>query len=155
VASRQTVDVSASVIFPCTIKSRRFLLAPANPGSPRKRVVKWLCVPDPQHSNRSDTLPQHIYRIILISADQTTVTTQSNVTNPHRDHGREVERGDTSGDPQWQPIAVNVHIPGYVRQRLAENSTRNATTMLHDLCTHDIDSITTGNSHVHSHHVNI
>jgi len=33
------------VIFPCTIKPRRrFLLAPAHPGSPRKRAVKWLCV---------------------------------------------------------------------------------------------------------------
>ena len=40
------VSVSASVIFPCTIKFRRsFLLAPAHPrGSPGKRVVKRLCV---------------------------------------------------------------------------------------------------------------
>jgi len=32
------------VIFPCTIKSRSCLLAPAHPGGPRKRAVKWLCV---------------------------------------------------------------------------------------------------------------
>ena len=39
------VGVSASVVFPCTIKSRsRCLLAPAHPGSPRKRAVKRLCV---------------------------------------------------------------------------------------------------------------
>ena len=40
-----TVSVSASVIFPCTIKSRRrFLLAPAHPGIPGKRAVKRLRV---------------------------------------------------------------------------------------------------------------
>jgi len=45
VAPIQIVDVSASVFFPCTIKSRRrFLLAPAHPGSPGKRAIKWLCV---------------------------------------------------------------------------------------------------------------
>jgi len=44
VAPIQIVGVSASVIFPCTIKSRRFLLAPAQAGSPGKRAVKWLCV---------------------------------------------------------------------------------------------------------------
>jgi len=32
------------LIFPCTIKSRSSLLAPAHPGSPRKRAVKRLCV---------------------------------------------------------------------------------------------------------------
>jgi len=38
------VGVSASVIFPCTTKSRiRFLLAPAHPGSLGKRAVKRLC----------------------------------------------------------------------------------------------------------------
>ena len=31
------------LIFPCTIKSRSSLLAPAHPGGPRKRAVKWLC----------------------------------------------------------------------------------------------------------------
>ena len=31
-------------IFPCTIKSRSSLLAPAHPGGPGKRAVKWLCV---------------------------------------------------------------------------------------------------------------
>ena len=39
--------MSASVIFPCTIKSRRrFLLVPAHPGSPIERAVKLkrLCV---------------------------------------------------------------------------------------------------------------
>jgi len=30
------------LIFPCTIKSRSSLLAPAQPGSPGKRAVKWL-----------------------------------------------------------------------------------------------------------------
>jgi len=33
------------LIFPCTIKSRSSLLAPAHPGGPGKRAVKWLwCV---------------------------------------------------------------------------------------------------------------
>ena len=36
------VGVSASVIFPHTIKSRRFLLAPAHLGSPGKRAI--VCV---------------------------------------------------------------------------------------------------------------
>jgi len=41
VVPSQMVDVSASVIFPCTIKARRFLLlALAHPGSPRKRAIK-------------------------------------------------------------------------------------------------------------------
>jgi len=31
-------------IFACTIKSRSSLLAPAHPGGPGKRAVKWLCV---------------------------------------------------------------------------------------------------------------
>ena len=46
VASSQIVSVSASNIFPCTIKSRRRILqvlAPAHPGSPQE-AVKWLCV---------------------------------------------------------------------------------------------------------------
>jgi len=30
------------LIFLCTIKSRSSLLAPAHPGCPRKRAVKWL-----------------------------------------------------------------------------------------------------------------
>jgi len=39
------VGVSASVIFPCTIKSRRrFLLTAAHPDKPRKGVVKCLFV---------------------------------------------------------------------------------------------------------------
>ena len=32
------------LIFPCTIKSRSSLLAPAHPGGPGKRAVKQLCV---------------------------------------------------------------------------------------------------------------
>jgi len=32
------------LIFPCTIKCRSSLLAPANPGGPGKRVVKRFCV---------------------------------------------------------------------------------------------------------------
>jgi len=32
------------LIFPCIIKSRISLLAPAHPGGPGKRAVKWLCV---------------------------------------------------------------------------------------------------------------
>ena len=48
VAPIRMVSVSASVIFPCTRKSRRrFLLALADTGSPRNRVVKWLCVFQP------------------------------------------------------------------------------------------------------------
>ena len=31
------------LIFPCTMKSRSSLLAPAHPGGPGKRAVKWLC----------------------------------------------------------------------------------------------------------------
>jgi len=38
------VGLSASVTFPCTFKSRKFLLAPAHPDSPGKRAVKRLCV---------------------------------------------------------------------------------------------------------------
>ena len=30
------------LIFPCIIKSRSSLLAPADPSGPRKRAVKWL-----------------------------------------------------------------------------------------------------------------
>jgi len=44
VALTQIVCMSASVIFPCTIKSRSSLLAPAHPGGPRKRAVKKLYV---------------------------------------------------------------------------------------------------------------
>jgi len=40
------VGLSASVTFPCTFKSRKFLLAPAHPDSPGKRAVKRLCVCD-------------------------------------------------------------------------------------------------------------
>ena len=36
VAPSRIICVSASVIFPCIVKSRRFLLAPAHPGSPGK-----------------------------------------------------------------------------------------------------------------------
>jgi len=43
VAPCRMVGVSASVIFPCTMNSRRFLLAPAHPGSPGERAVKRLC----------------------------------------------------------------------------------------------------------------
>ena len=44
VVPSRMVGVSASVIFPCTIKSRRrFLLALAHLGSPRKRAIK-LCM---------------------------------------------------------------------------------------------------------------
>jgi len=42
VALSQMVGVSAAVIFPCTIKSRNSLLAPAHPGGPGKRAVKRL-----------------------------------------------------------------------------------------------------------------
>jgi len=44
VAPSRIAGVSAYVIFPCTIKFRRFLLAPAHPGSPGKRAVKRLFV---------------------------------------------------------------------------------------------------------------
>jgi len=36
------------LIFPCTIKSRSSILAPAHPGGPGKRAVKWLCVSFPE-----------------------------------------------------------------------------------------------------------
>ena len=42
VAPSRMVGVSASVIFPCTIKSRNSLLAPAHLGGPGKRAIKWL-----------------------------------------------------------------------------------------------------------------
>ena len=38
------VFMSAFDIFPCSIKSRRFLLPPAHPGSCGKEAVKQLCV---------------------------------------------------------------------------------------------------------------
>jgi len=41
--SRRSVCLPV-LIFPCTIKSRSSLLAPAHPGRPRKRGVKRLCV---------------------------------------------------------------------------------------------------------------
>jgi len=44
VAPSQIVGVSAYVIFPCTIKVQKILLAPAHLGSPGKRAVKQLCV---------------------------------------------------------------------------------------------------------------
>jgi len=46
VVPSRMVGVSASAIFPCTIKSRRsFLLAPAHPDSPGKRAIKMVvCV---------------------------------------------------------------------------------------------------------------
>jgi len=39
VAPIRMVGVSASVIFPCTIKSKRFLVASTHPSSPGKRAV--------------------------------------------------------------------------------------------------------------------
>jgi len=42
VAPSQMVGMSASVNLPCTMKSRSSLLAPAQPGGPGKRAVKWL-----------------------------------------------------------------------------------------------------------------
>ena len=45
VVPSRMVGVSASVIFPCTIKFRNSFLAPSHPGGPGKRVVKRLwCV---------------------------------------------------------------------------------------------------------------
>ena len=44
VAPSRIVGVSASDISPCTIKSRRFLLAPAHQGSSGKMAIKQLCV---------------------------------------------------------------------------------------------------------------
>jgi len=48
------------LIFPCTIKSRGFLLAPAHPGRPGKRAVKWLCV-DPNTQCFCDVPVQCIF----------------------------------------------------------------------------------------------
>ena len=44
VAPSWMVDVSASVIFPCTIKSRNPFLAPAHPGGPGKKGRKTVVV---------------------------------------------------------------------------------------------------------------
>jgi len=44
VVPSRIVGGSVSDISPCTIKSRRFLLAPAHPGGPGKRAVKRFCV---------------------------------------------------------------------------------------------------------------
>jgi len=46
VAPSRMVGASAFDIFPCTIKSRRFLLASAHPGSPGEKAVKqlFMCV---------------------------------------------------------------------------------------------------------------
>ena len=45
VAPIRIVRVSASVVSPCTIKSRRrFLLIPAHTDSPGKRTIKRLCL---------------------------------------------------------------------------------------------------------------
>ena len=57
------------LVFPCTIKSRSSLLAPAHPGGPGKRAVKWLslCVHmchmlsaiDHQHHQPSEAAADH------------------------------------------------------------------------------------------------
>jgi len=44
VAPSRMIGVLPLLIFPCTIKSRSSLLAPAHPGGPGKRAVKRLCV---------------------------------------------------------------------------------------------------------------
>ena len=47
VAPRQMVSVSASVIFPCTMKSRRFSSGTGSPGWSRKKgheTVVYVCV---------------------------------------------------------------------------------------------------------------
>ena len=44
VAPIRIVGASASVIFRCTIKSRRFFSGTGSPGSPGKRAVNCLCV---------------------------------------------------------------------------------------------------------------
>jgi len=52
VVPRWMVGVSA---FPCTIKSRSSLLAPAHLGGPGKRAIKWLCVCALGQPGRADT----------------------------------------------------------------------------------------------------
>ena len=42
VLPRRMVGVSASVNLPLHHKVQKFLLAPAHPGGPGKRAVKWL-----------------------------------------------------------------------------------------------------------------
>ena len=44
VAPSRIVGVSASDIFPCTMKSRRRFLARAYPGGPGKRAIEQVCV---------------------------------------------------------------------------------------------------------------
>ena len=41
------------LIFPCTMKSRSSLLAPAHPGGPGKRAIKRLCVCDYIYDQKS------------------------------------------------------------------------------------------------------
>ena len=42
VVPSRMVGVLPLLIFPCTIKSRSSLLAPAHQGGPGKRAIKWL-----------------------------------------------------------------------------------------------------------------
>jgi len=44
VATTRMVGVSASVIFPCTVKVQKFSSGSGSPGWSRKRAVKQLCV---------------------------------------------------------------------------------------------------------------
>ena len=59
VAPSRMVGVFASVrllVFSCTIKSRSSLLAPADPGGPRKRAVKWLWCGGGNNSNANSSV---------------------------------------------------------------------------------------------------
>jgi len=50
------VECLPLLIFPCTIKSRSSLLAPAHPGGPGKRAVKRLCVCVCRHQTSKTTI---------------------------------------------------------------------------------------------------
>ena len=62
VVPSQIVGVSASVIFPCIIKSRRFL-GPAHPCSPGKRAIKWIYTP-------KNCLQRDIFLTDIVGYDQ-------------------------------------------------------------------------------------
>jgi len=54
------------LIFPCTVKSRSYLLALAHPGGPGKRAIKWIVVVVPHVvTSVSDIVHQTWLRWVL------------------------------------------------------------------------------------------
>ena len=99
-ASSRMVGGSASVIFPCTIKSkRRFLLAPAHPGNPGKRAVKWPCMfcsrPEPlwtRYAGFLQAVCPYCHRTNSVKALKKTHSTKPN---------------QTFSNPKWRMIAIS------------------------------------------------